>query len=435
MSAAVMTPRAGLRQLASGGHPATPIWGYDGRVPGAEIRVRQGEWVERRLQNALPRPTTVHWHGIRIDNAMDGVPGLTQNPVPPGGHFDYDFIAPDAGTFWYHAHTQSMEQVARGLYGPLIIDEPSPPDADRDLPLLMDDWKLSPETFEIKDDFDNFHDLSHAGRIGNVITVNGQASAHFAVRRHQRLRLRLINAANARIFDIGLSGLGGWVVALDGMPLDMPAPVTGALTIAPAQRVDLLVDVLAGGGETAALLWRGHDGSHPLVRFSVTGGTRVRRPAPGPLPPNSLPEIVDAANAPLHRLVMRGGAMHALPPATLNGTLMQPRELALLGKFWTLNGVVGMAHQPFFDVARGRTLRIAFINDTGFHHAMHLHGHHFRPIAGDGSLGPWRDTVLVRPGHARQVAMVADNPGKWLLHCHMLSHAASGMMTWFNVRA
>ena len=122
----------GSVRLAPSDYPETPIWGYDGRVPGPTIRVRQGERVVRRFVNGLPQPSTVHWHGIRIENAMDGAPELTQPLVPPGEEFLYDFVAPDAGTYWYHPHHRSFEQMARGLYGALVVEESAAPEVDRE---------------------------------------------------------------------------------------------------------------------------------------------------------------------------------------------------------------------------------------------------------------------------------------------------------------
>ncbi|PHR19407.1 MAG: copper oxidase, partial [Hoeflea sp.] len=126
--------------------PMSDLWTYNGSAPGPEIRVKKGERVQVRFTNKLEEPTSVHWHGIRIDNAMDGVSGLTQKPVEPGGSFVYDFVAPDAGTFWYHAHNKSWNQVARGLYGPLIVDETEPVfERSNDLTLVLDDWRLAGE--------------------------------------------------------------------------------------------------------------------------------------------------------------------------------------------------------------------------------------------------------------------------------------------------
>ena len=212
---------------------------------------------------------------------MDGVAGLTQSAIEPGDHIDYDFIAPDAGTYWYHSHNRSFEQVARGLHGALIIDEPAPIDIDHDEVLVLDDWLIDPETAQIAASFGAMHDLSHAGRLGNYVTTNGTYNLAKPVGRNERLRLRLINASNARIFQLALDGLEGWIVALDGMPLQQPSPVQDAFVLAPAQRVDLIVefkaevggaghlvqydpsDVLIGGVSAKAVDERGNRARHP----------------------------------------------------------------------------------------------------------------------------------------------------------------------------
>ena len=151
----------------------TDIWCYGGAVPGPEIRVRQGDRLRIAVENALDEDTTVHWHGLRVPNAMDGVPHLTQAPIAPGETFTYAFDAVDAGTFWYHPHQRSFEQVGRGLYGALIIEEANPPRVDREMVWVMDDWRLTQKA-GIAEDFGGFHDMSHGGRLGNTVTINGR---------------------------------------------------------------------------------------------------------------------------------------------------------------------------------------------------------------------------------------------------------------------
>lgn len=131
----VLRARPGTAQLAPAGLPETPIWGYEGRVPGPIIRVPQGERVTRRFVNELPQSSTVHWHGVRLENAMDGAPEVTQAVVPPGGAFVYDFVAPDAGTYWYHPHERAWEQMARGLYGTLVVSSGAS---------LTERWRMCP---------------------------------------------------------------------------------------------------------------------------------------------------------------------------------------------------------------------------------------------------------------------------------------------------
>ncbi len=168
-----LTARPGAAPLLGEGSPEVPIWGYDGAVPGPIIRGRKGGTIRVRFRNELDQPTSIHWHGIRIENSMDGVAGLTQPAVEPGDTFDYVFAVPDAGTFWYHAHNRSWEQVERGLYGALIVDEAEPAFAPaQDVTLVLDDWRVSPSG-RIDEGFGDMGDWSHGGRLGNWLTING----------------------------------------------------------------------------------------------------------------------------------------------------------------------------------------------------------------------------------------------------------------------
>ena len=424
--------RPGTARLAPPDYPETPIWGYDGRVPGPTIRVRQGERVARRFVNGLPQPSTVHWHGVRIDNAMDGAPEITQPAVPPGAEFLYEFEPPDAGTYWYHSHHRTFEQMARGLYGALVVEERDPPAVDREEVLLLDDWRLASDA-SIHDSFEALHDWSHAGRIGNWITVNGESEWVRETSRYERLRLRLVNAATARIFSLALKHLEGWVVALDGQPL--PAPESaGPLVLAPGQRADLIVDVVAGEGEEAFLVSREREETYALAAFSIRGASReTRLPAPAPLPPNPVAPLGDLTKARRETLRMEGGAMGRMRQAMLGGKTVGVRDLAAQKRVWAFNGLAEMPGVPLLTARRGETVRLTMVNDTVWPHGMHLHGHHFRALASDGTAGPLRDTLLMDRDETVEIAFVADNPGDWLLHCHMPEHSISGMTTWFRV--
>ena len=421
-------------QLAPDGYPETEIWGYGGVMPGPEIRLSQGARLRCRFVNELPQASSVHWHGVRIDNAMDGVVGLTQTAVEPGQSFDYDFVVPDAGTHWYHAHNRSTEQVARGLYGALIVEEDAPPDVDRDEVLILDDWLLDPETAQIDPDFTSRHDRSHAGRRGNFIVTNGRHGLALHVRKNERLRLRLVNAANARIFALSFAGLDGRVIALDGMPLPRPVRPEDMLILGPGQRADVIADVTAAPGEAAHLVRIEGRERVSQVAFRVTGrASEKRRKAPQALPANPRMEVPDLEDAKTTRLHMQGGAMGTLDAAVLNGERLSFRELVEANQFWSFNSIIGMTDTPLVTAARGETVKLKIYNDTSFPHAMHLHGLHFREVGDDGALGPLRDTILMFGGQTRSIAFIAHNPGDWLFHCHMLSHAASGMTTWLKV--
>lgn len=422
----------GSARLAPPEYPETPIWGYEGGVPGPTLRMRQGERLTRLFVNELPQPSTIHWHGIRIANAMDGVPELTQDAVPPGEEFLYEFTAPDAGTYWYHPHNRTWEQMARGLYGALIVEEPEPPSVDRDEVLLIDDWRMADDA-SIDESFGLMMDWSHAGRLGNWLTVNGSGDFRLPVGHHERLRLRLVNTANARICSLSLDGLEGWIVALDGQPLAEPTEV-GRMTLAPAQRMDLIVDVVAQAGSQASLIFFDRDQSFAIAAFDVEGEARAERLVePDPLPVNPIPALGLLDDAPLTRLHMEGGAMGGMRGAMMGGRMMGMRQLVDAGRVWSFNGRADMPEEPLISAAAGETVRIEMINDTPWPHAMHLHGHHFREVSADGEFGPLRDTLLMDRDETAEIAFVADNPGDWLLHCHMLEHSAGGMMTWLRV--
>lgn len=413
--------------------PSTRVWAYDGRVPGPLIRARQGERLVVELENRLAEPTTVHWHGLRIPVAMDGVPWLSQPPVAPGETFTYAFDLEDAGTFWYHPHIGSSEQVGRGLHGVLVVDEPEPPPVDRDLLWVLDDWRLDREA-QIAP-FGAMMDASHAGRLGNVLTVNGSIAMDQPVRAGERLRLRLANVANARTFALRFGDLPLWLVALDGQPVPPHRPAGGRIVLGAGMRADLIVDMPgAPGTVTVTDDAYGPDYAFEVMRLRIDGdAAREERGPPAALRANPLPEP-DLEAAGRHRIVFEGGAMGGMMSARMGGRFMSMRALAEAGRLWAINGQIpeDLARLPsLFTFARGSSQRIELVNRTAFPHPIHLHGHAFRVLTRNGAPvahTPFRDTVLLGPEETAEIAFVADNPGRWMLHCHVLEHQEAGMM-------
>jgi FtsP/CotA-like multicopper oxidase with cupredoxin domain len=413
---------AAKQNLVGEAHPATDVWAYNGSVPGPELRFRQGERLRLEVENALGVDTTVHWHGIRLPNAMDGVPGLTQPPIRSrGGRFLYEFDLPDAGTYWYHPHLGSAEQVGRGLYGALVVEEREPPAVDRDLCWVLSDWRLDREARNVED-FANPMDASHAGRIGNTVTVNGAVREAFAVRSGERIRLRLINASNARVYGLAFEGHEPRIVALDGHPV---APHwDGRVVLGPGMRADLILDCAAAPGTRHRIIddfyarraYRLLD-----LAYSADKPLRTDFDAVPRLASNRIPQS-DPARAARQRIVFGGGMMGAMP--------MQREHR---GVFWTINGKPVQEHDhahPLLVLRKDASYLLELVNDTSWHHPIHLHGHVFRMLSRNGrQVAPdrWGDTVLLDPDSRAEIAFVADNPGDWMLHCHVLEHQATGM--------
>ena len=446
----ILHARPGLVHLRGNNNSPTAIWGYDGISPGPTLRVKQGDELKVRLVNDLNQSTTVHWHGLRLPNAMDGVPHLTQAPVEPGQSFDYHFTPPDAGTFWYHTHFGSSEQLARGLYGVLLVDERTPVAVDRDLMLVIDDWRLQDDG-TIQPSFGNFHDAMMAGRLGQYITVNSEETISLPVRSNERLRLRVINTANSRIFLMRIDQHRARVMAVDGQPCTPDFAPNGILRLAPGNRVDLFLDAtLEPGSRSPITVDDLRGGELEIGQLAYAAGPPIRNKPlkePEPLPDNPLPANLDLANALQIDVPLDGGGMGMMMggmgmgmgrmrggvgPGAFNGFGIPPKE-----RIWALASVSATGHDgpPMFKAERGRTVVLNFVNRTAFPHAMHIHGHHFRHLDESGkSWKPfWLDTVIVDVQRAERIAFVADNPGKWMIHCHMIEHMAAGMAAWFDV--
>jgi FtsP/CotA-like multicopper oxidase with cupredoxin domain len=414
-------------------YPETEVWGYEGLVPGPELRFRQGERLAIEVENLLPDATTVHWHGVRLPNAMDGVPHLTQAPIKAqGGRFVYEFALPDAGTFWYHPHLGSPEQVGRGLYGALIVEEPEPPPVDRDLVWMLGDWRLDREA-RIVANFGNFMDASHAGRIGNTVTVNGAMRESFEVFAGERLRLRLVNAANARVFALDFRGHQPLVIALDGHPVAPHRPDNDRIVLGPSMRADVLLDATGEPGSVHRVVddfyrqrpYRLLDLKYAAKRATGRAGAPLPKLAPNPVAEPAL------ASAQRHVVRFEGGMMGRMP-------MRMMREQR--GMAWTINGKAVTEnqheHEPILALAHNRSYVLELVNDTSWHHPIHLHGHVFRVLSRNGTPSARRellDTVLLDPDSRAEIAFVADNPGDWMLHCHVLEHQAAGMMATVRV--
>jgi FtsP/CotA-like multicopper oxidase with cupredoxin domain len=427
----VFEAREGLARLLPEPAPLTRVWGYNGEVPGPLLRVKPGEEVKVRLVNKLPQPTTLSWHGLRLPNAMAGIAGLSLDPVAPGESFEYRFTPKESGLSWYHPHVlaHNSEQIGRGLHGVLIVDEAKPPIVDKELLVVIEDWKLD-EDAQIIGDFHSLADARGRGRIGPLVTVNAQPlPVPEILPPGSRLRLRIVSALCARIMLLTFEGANPLILAVDGQPCEAFEPVRQTIPVGPGARFDIMLDLPAEDGTEASLILRGDaEPDRVLMTFKTEGKPRE------PLPPiESLPENL------LLPAVIRLEKAYRLD-ITFAPIAREPEPAALSAgrpALWTINGQAseGFPRKPLFSVKRGSPVSLGFINRTGFVQQIRVHGHMLRLLhdLDDGWEPYWRDAILVPDGRTRRVAFVADNPGRWPIECLMTAGQARGLATWFEV--
>ncbi|MEO7093162.1 MAG: multicopper oxidase family protein [Polyangiales bacterium] len=421
------TPNGGVRALAIVAAPTRlplldgkplEVWAYNGQVPGPTIRIKLGETLRVVFTNHLPEETTIHWHGLRLPNAMDGVPYITQKPVQPGETFVYEFTPKDAGTFWFHPHVRASEQVERGLYGVLVVEDAKPAPYSQDLVWVLDDWLLD-STGQIAPQFNTRHDLAMDGRWGNVITINGMTKTVLHARPGERIRLRLLNSANGRVFLPDFGELDAKIIAVDGLYLRAPIPARG-FELAPGNRLD--VDLSFDRSSNAPLeIWDRFMAQRPTKLASVEVDGELVEPKQFASPAaGHVPLWSDALDAPIAH------------DFRLNAQQGGPFGIA-----WTIDGVAmdsGHHHAmaPSATLERGKFARLHFTNESPRIHPIHTHGMFFRLLARNGVRVDepfFRDTVLIHPREEIDVGVVPTDSGTWMMHCHILEHAEAGMMT------
>ena len=390
-------------------------------MPGPVLRAKAGDEVRLKLVNKLDQPTSLHWHGLRGVNAMDGIGGLTQKPVAPGQSFDIAFKAADPGFLLYRPASlpHSPEQIARGLAGVLIVDEPQPPEVDAEHLLLFQDWTLDPKGAVAGP----FTPDAPQGRIGTLLTAGAKpVPISETAAPGARIRLRIGNAANARIMIVVFDGARPKIIAIDGQPCDPFEPVRLTIPVAPGARFDLLMDLPAEEQKQVKLLLREPMQAAPdrdLATWTTKGAPAKARPPIASLPHNPL----------LPAEIKLGQAKK------LELTLEPPKAGAKDGK-WTIGGKVrSYADKPLLTVPRNTPVSLGFTNKSAVAVPICVHGHVVRLLhdLDDGWEPYWRNGVIVPPGRTKHVAFLADAPGKWALRSDIVEQEAAGLSAWFEV--
>jgi FtsP/CotA-like multicopper oxidase with cupredoxin domain len=389
-----LTAREETFALASG----RKVSGYtlNGSSPGPTVRAVEGDLVEVRLTNAnIPAGITLHWHGVDVPNAMDGVAGVTQDAVSEEETFTYRFVADQVGTYWYHSHQVSHEQVRRGLFGAVVIEPADGPSGDAD-----EDASLDVEAVA------HLYD----GRR----TVNGHdGDLHVEAEPGTTARVRVVNTDNGPM-TIWVSGADYRVLAVDGTDVHRPGQVSDeALVVTAGARADLEVVVPEQGARVEL--------AGAALVLGPRGATVQAEPAPR--------SFVD--------LLTYGEPATAIDPADADRRFeyVIGRRPGFLdgrpGMWWTVNGRM-WPDVPMYTVTAGDVVTMRIENDSGEVHPMHLHGHHALVLSRDGDPATgspwWVDSLNVRDGESYEIAFVADNPGIWMDHCHNLPHAAEGLV-------
>ncbi len=463
---------AGLVRRVIAGHSFV-MYGFNGQVPGPLIRVRQGATITIRFHNRIDLPSSVHWHGVRLDNRSDGVPGLTQDAVPPGGDFTYTIHFPDAGIYWYHPHVREDIEQSMGLVGNMMVDSPdsgyySP--ANRDVVLMLSDLLIHADT--LIPFGKETPDFALMGRVGNLPLVNGEPEWNLTVHRGEVVRFQVTNAANARTWNLSIPGAPLKVLATDVSRFEREVNVP-SIVLAPAERY-----VVAAAFEGP--------GRYPLINAvqaidHYRGEFSAEVDTLGWIMVDSIAAVPDVraafallrSNPAVIRDIDRYRSAFSRPPDKRLTLTVATTDLPLVtvqfmsvdtAYFHPVEWTDGMPEMNWLStgkqvrwvlrddatgkenddidwhVRQGSVVKLRIFNDPrSFHpmqHPIHLHGQRMLVVSRDGvptrNLA-WKDTVLIPVGATVDLLIDASNPGAWMLHCHIAEHLGSGMMTTLHV--
>lgn len=449
------------------------MYGFNGQVPGPLIRVPQNATITVRFHNRIDLPSSVHWHGVRLDNRFDGVPGVTQDAVAPGRDFTYTVHFPDAGVYWYHPHVREDIEQAMGLYGNMLVDSPdrsyySP--ANQEQALVLSDLMIHHDT--LIPFGREAPDFALMGRVGNVLLVNGEPEYALHVRRGEVVRFYLTNVASSRTWNLSFSGVATKVLASDVSRFEREERVP-SVVLAPAERyviearfdrpgrVPLLnaiqaidhyrgefvaeVDTLGWVTVDSAPVAPDHAAAFAVLRRNPAVSADIAKYRPFfAKPPDKTITLTVATNAlPLATVqFMSIDTAYYHPIEWVDGMpemnwLSTTRQVR-----WILRDDATGRENDAIDwhVKQGSVVKLRIFNDPkSFHpmqHPIHLHGQRMLVVARDGvptgNLA-WKDTVLIPVGSTVDVLIDASNPGAWMLHCHIAEHLGSGMMLTLHV--
>ena len=429
------------------------MYAYNGKTPGPIFRVKQNAKIQINFTNNIDMDTTIHWHGLRLENSFDGVPQVTQKPVKNGESFLYELSFPDAGMYWYHPHVREDIQQERGLYGGIIVDpmESELQTVSVEIPLIFDDMLT-----ENKDFFPSAKDATNfalMGRFGNVFLINGREFYETHVKRGSIVRFYLLNAANVRPFNISIEGIPLKVVGSD-VGLYEKEFLTDSVIIGPAERyiVDAFFDapgeykIFHKNPERTVVMGKiivDEERENKSMGFSIKDHKKTK---------DDIQKFSSFSNIKPEK--------EFLLTIDMRGMIMPPMEIGMHGGIewedsmfnmnmahtnrmmeWIIKDEKGKKNEEIeYTVPVGSVKKIRIINTNNsmhpMQHSIHLHGQRFLVVEENGKRAEnlvWKDTVMIPAGSYADILVDFNNPGKWMFHCHIAEHLESGMMAMFVV--
>ncbi len=394
-------------------------WGFNKQLPGPVLKATVGDTLVVRLTNHLKEPTMIHWHGLRVPASMDGT-GAVQQPIKPGEVFEYRFVVPDAGTFWYHSHFNETVQLERGIYGALIVEDKSDPVTDGEKVMMIDDMKLNEDNQFTKPGWFAPRMLErHDGRQGSTLLINGKENSVIEVHGGQTERWRFINSSSARYVVLSLGGKEFKIIGTDGGLLEYPQTVTEVLLI-PAGRIDIAAGPFNEGESFALESLPYTRGTFLKAKHQKFATVKVGEKKPSVA---VIPEYLRR----IEPLASQDAVITRKVKLSESASLKN-------GVDFFVNDHVHVNDQP----VKVGELQIWEVSNTSMmDHPFHLHGFFFQVIEVNGKAPEymaWKDTVNLPPASKIKIAWLPDNrPGTWMYHCHILEHHAAGMMATFDV--
>ena len=381
----------------------TNVFSYNNQIPGPIIFGNVGDVIPIKVKNNLDEPTTIHWHGLQIENIADGVPQVTQEPIYPGESFTYDVELRNSGLYWYHSHVDASKQVESGLQGVIMVRGENEPEVNDEAILVLDDALLGTDN--------QFRELH--GRFGNIMLVNGKVNPDINLK-GGLVRLRLVNTANARSFNLNFENELITVIGEDIGRIESYDVST--LTIHPGERYDILLKI-----DTEENLILSHFTSRGATSLATLNFDE----------PGNIMEFEDGYKFNLPFSI--GDIQDRVPDLNveLSGFVNDYREL-----IWSINRKYFPDTTEIFNVNEGDIVKIRVKNTQGQPHPMHLHGQKFVVLSKNGILQKnlgWKDTVMIGSNEVVDIVFIAEEKGDWVFHCHILEHAEAGMLSILRV--